>query len=71
MTKQKLKKGKAKGDLPKDLPAWITGDLENADQDDYILCIRRRKWKKNLGYPTNLYHISTCSLHYSFREIFW
>jgi hypothetical protein len=27
-----------KSDLPpKDLPAWITGDLENTDKDDYFV----------------------------------
>ena len=24
-------------DLPKDLPKWITGDLDNTDQDDYFV----------------------------------
>ena len=37
MTKTKQKKVKAEGDLPKDLPVWITGDLENTDQDDYFV----------------------------------
>ena len=37
MTKERQKKGKAKGDLPKDLTAWISGDLENTDQDDYFV----------------------------------
>ena len=37
MTKESQKKGKAKGDLPKDLTAWISGDLENTDQDDYFV----------------------------------
>ena len=26
-----------KGDLPQDLPRWITGDLANTDQDDYFV----------------------------------
>ena len=25
------------GNIPKDLPVWITGDLENIDQDDYFV----------------------------------
>ena len=29
MTKQR--------NLPKDLPRWITGDLDNTDQDDYFV----------------------------------
>ena len=37
LTNKSQKKGKAKGDLPKDLPAWITGDLKNTDQDDYFV----------------------------------
>ena len=28
---------KLKGNIPKDLPAWITGDLKNIDQDDYFV----------------------------------
>ena len=28
---------KSKGDIPKVLPAWITGDLENTDKDDYFV----------------------------------
>ena len=28
---------KLQGNIPKDLPAWITGDLENIDQDDYFV----------------------------------
>ena len=37
MTKERQKKGKAKGDLPKDLTAWISGDLKNTDQDGYFV----------------------------------
>ena len=37
MTKRHQKKGKAKGDLPKDLYAWIPGILENTDQDNYFV----------------------------------
>ena len=28
---------KLQGNTPKDLPVWITGDLENIDQDDYFV----------------------------------
>ena len=31
------KNEKLQGNIPKDLPAWITGDLENIDQDDYFV----------------------------------
>ena len=37
MAKKVQNNGKAKGDLPKDLPRWITGDLANTDQDDYFV----------------------------------
>ena len=37
MTKESQKKGAAIGDLPKDLTAWISGNLENTDQDDYFV----------------------------------
>ena len=37
LPKQNKKKGKAKGDLPKDLPRWITGNLADTDQDDYFI----------------------------------
>ena len=35
--KKVQKNDKATGNLPKDLPKWITGDLENTDQDDYFV----------------------------------
>ena len=37
MTKESQKKGKAKGDLPIDLTAWISRDLKNTNQDDYFV----------------------------------
>ena len=37
MAKKVQNNGKTKGDLPKDLPRWITGDLANTDQDDYFI----------------------------------
>ena len=32
-----FKKMAKQRDLPKDLPKWITGDLDNTDQDDYFV----------------------------------
>ena len=37
MQKKVQKNDKATGDLPKDLPRWITGDLSSTDQDDYFV----------------------------------
>ena len=37
MTKESQNKGAAIEDLPKDLPPWISGNLENTDQDDYFV----------------------------------
>ena len=35
--KKVQKNDKATGNLPKDLPRWITGDLASTDQDDYFV----------------------------------
>ena len=37
MEEKARKNDKAKEDLPKELPRWITGNLASTDQDDYFV----------------------------------